>query len=371
MSRQTPRRIRSAPGSRIGPKMIRTAGASEPPSLLRVLESCGWWTAAEAGDPRVRIEAATSSHTVFRVTTADGRRVVVKQVPRQALEAGRDLRRELFVYRLANWIGEVAAALPRPLHIDEQHQVLVIESLEDGPSWPGPAEAGSVSGPGVAARLGAVMAGWHRATTETGLWPSPALGVLHLPDALEHAVEGRAQATRLLMASLAGDPELSGALRSARDGWRDRSLIHGDIRRENWITAPGARGRLRLKVLDWELSGSGDPAWDLGSVVAEFVLDMVRDEAREDGGQVPRMRAFFRAYQAHGGLLEAGDAREWDHVLLCAVARLLHVACEWAELQTGPDAGPAPLVVARARALLRRRAELVALLTRRSPRRRP
>ena len=134
---------------------------------------------------------AASSHTVSRVTKADGRRVVVKQVPRHALDAGRDLRRELFVYRLANWIGEVAAALPRPVHIDEQRQVLVIESLDDGPSWPSPAAARSISDPGVAARLGAVMAGWHRATTDAGLWLSPALGILHLPDALEHAVQGR------------------------------------------------------------------------------------------------------------------------------------------------------------------------------------
>ncbi len=107
--------------------------------------------------------------------------------------------------------------MPRPVHIDEQRQVLVIESLDDGPSWPSPAAARSMSDPGVAARLGAVMAGWHRATTDAGLWPSPALGILRLPDALEHAVQGRSPVTRLLMESLAGDPELSGALRSARD----------------------------------------------------------------------------------------------------------------------------------------------------------
>jgi hypothetical protein len=335
--------------------------------------SCGWLSDAAARDPRLRIEVATSSHTVSRVTTPDGRAVVVKQVPRTAVEAGRDLRRELFVYRLANWVDAVAAALPVPVHLDEQHQVLVVESLDDGPSWPGPEEARSISHPGVAEALGAVMAGWHHATTDAGLWPSPAVGILHLPDALEDAVQGRSPSTRLLMEAFAADPELSGALGDVRRGWRDRCLIHGDIRRENWIAAPGTRGRVRLKVLDWELSGSGDPAWDLGSVLAEFVLDTVRDEPGQEAPswtnrQVPRMRAFFRAYHTHEGLIDTLDARDRDHVVLCAVARLLHIACEWAELQTGPDAGPVGVGVARARALLRRRAELVALLMQRSAR---
>jgi hypothetical protein len=328
-------------------------------------------TYADVHDPSVRIEETASSHLVFRITAPDGRSVIVKQVPQRAAVAGRNLSRELFVYRLASWIPGVAAPLPAALHIDESHQVLVLESLGEASSWPVVEAVMSISNPKVAERLGVLMAGWHRATIDTALWPSPAFGILHLPDALSTAIEGRPPQTRLLMESIAADAELAGALRATRDRWHDRCLIHGDIRRENWIAARTRGNRSGLKVLDWELSGSGDPAWDLGSVLAEFVLETIRepgdDELAWTCAQVPRIRAFFRAYRRHDGLLDDRDVAEWDHVVLCSVARLLHVACEWADLQSDSDAGPVPAVIGRARVLLRTRAELIALLTARRP----
>ncbi len=306
---------------------------------------------------------------MFRIRAPDGRTVVVKEVAREAAAAGRSLRGELFAYRLANWISAVAAALPHPLLIDEKHQVLVVESLGNSSIWPTIDGSSSIGSPGIAEQLGAIMAGWHDATQDTGLWASPAIGILHMPDALDAATAGRAGTTQILMRSMVDDPELSSALRAARAGWRDRCLIHGDIRRENWITV--VPGRVTgLKVLDWELSGSGDPAWDLGSVLAEFALESIRGQ-RDDAShwhlkQQAAIREFFQAYATHGGLLNTGESSEWSHVVLCAVARLLHVACEWAELQSSVETGPVPAVVAEARFLLHHRSELVEQLMRHS-----
>ena len=325
--------------------------------------TCEWLTEADAQNPRTRVDMTASSHTVFRITAPDGRSVVVKQVPAHAAATGRSLSRELFVYRLANWIPGVAAALPAAVYIDESRQVLVLESLGSDSSWPIAEPAASIGNRGVAESLGGLMAGWHRATTDTALWPAPAPGILHLPDALPDAIRNRPPATRRLMESIAADAELAAALRAGRERWRDRCLIHGDIRRENWISAHA--GRPRLRVLDWELSGSGDPAWDLGSVLAEFALESIRsagEEAAWRSEDVPHIRAFFRAYLAHHGLFDPGTAAECEHVVLCAVARLVHVACEWADLQPDDDSGPVPAVIDKARVLLRRQPELVALL---------
>jgi aminoglycoside phosphotransferase (APT) family kinase protein len=307
-----------------------------------------------------------SSHTVFRITAPDGRAVVVKQVPARAAVTGRSLSRELFVYRLANWIPGVAAALPAALHLDESRQVLVLESLGGDSSWPVVEPAVSIGNRAVAECLGGLMAGWHRATTDTALWPAPASGILHLPDALPDAIRNRPQTTRRLMESIATDAELAGALRAGRERWRDRCLIHGDIRRENWIGAHTGRRGLCLRVIDWELSGSGDPAWDLGSVLAEFVLENIRDpgdhEAAWRSEDAPHIRAFFRAYRMHRGLLDPGNPAECEQVVLCAVARLVHIACEWADLQSDDDPGPVPAVIDNARLLLRSQPALVALL---------
>lgn len=313
----------------------------------------------------MRVETTSSTHTLIRVVTADRRAVVVKQVPREAALAGRSLSHELFVYRLAKWIPAIAAALPEPIIIDETHQLLAVESLDSGSSWPGVNASPSISSPDLAERLGAIMAGWHQATQDTGLWPSPALGILEMPDALPVASAGRAHPTQLLMRRIAHDAELSITLRATRAAWRDRCLIHGDIRRENWIAVRNTQG-VDPKVLDWELSGSGDPAWDLGSVLAEVALDSVREQRVDDQGwssdQENAVRNFFLAYVTHGGLLNAADPAESSHVVRCGVARLLHVACEWAELQPGVEDGPVPAVLAQARLLLRAESELIARL---------
>ena len=339
-----------------------------PPPPVRVLVACGWLAEADVGHPGLRIDALSSSHMLFRVTAPDGRSVVVKQVGRQAVENGRDLSRELYVYRLASWMPAFSAVLPKPVLIDEKRQTLVVESLAAGVSWPASEDIISSRTPGVGSKLGQAMAAWHRATEGIALWPSPANGVLGLPDALDEAAAGRPQATQELMRSIAADQELQDMLRKTRSLYRHRCLIHGDIRRENWI-ADGSGQQLVVKVLDCELSGSGDPAWDLGSMLAETVIDLIRDGASLRPGETgwpalsePAIREFITVYVSAGGLIDPHEASAWEHVMLCSIARLLHVACEWADLQAEPDNGPLQVIMEQARQLLGRRREATAAL---------
>lgn len=332
--------------------------ASDSP--LRVLVASGWLSPSEEGDARVKVDVATSSHMLVKVAAPDGRSVVVKQVRPEASAAGRTLGHEFFVYRLARWHPAIAAAAPRAVAIDEKQQLLVTEAVGSHGPWPGPHPAPTAS-PRVLARLGTLMAAWHRTTQETGLWTSPAFGILELPDHTEMACEGRSQPTRHLMRSIAEDQELSGVLRAARAAWLDRCLIHGDIRRENWVACQAAR-RIELKVLDWEFAGSGDPAWDIGSVLAEVALDSVRDDRAASAwspAQNAAAASFLRAYTRSGGLVSIGAREDWLHVAHCAIARLLHIACEWEEVQR-EGLSPAPQVMVQARRLVQVRDRLIA-----------
>jgi len=335
-----------------------------PLAPLRVLVACGWLSDIDAGDARTCVETVSSSHVVFKVVAPDGRAAVVKQVPRAAAAAGRSLRQEMFVYRLARSVPAVAAALPAPIHIDETRQILVVTGVDGVHAFP---DTG-LRVPGCAERLATLMAGWHRATQDTGLWPSPALGILEMPDDVALASAGRAEATQRLMAEIVGDGELSGALRAARTSWLDTCLIHGDIRRENWI-ATMTHGVADVKVIDWELSGSGDPAWDVAGILTEICLETVREDRAPGSAWTPDQEAvvceFVRAYAKAGGFVSLPSMHDaWDHVVLCAVGRLLHVACEWAETQGPGSIDPMPALVEEARGLLRRRGELVDALGR-------
>jgi aminoglycoside phosphotransferase (APT) family kinase protein len=108
------------------------------------------------------------------------------------------------------------------------------------------------------------------------------------------------------------------ALDDLRDSCRHASLIHGDARWENWIAlpAPASRGRTRIVLADWELTGPGDPCVDVGAVIGEYLLAWLESIPVIDGcdfgrllnyAQVPldrlrpSIRSFWFAYVAAGG----------------------------------------------------------------------
>lgn len=339
-----------------------------PPSPVRTLVACGWLGEGESQDRKLRVQTLSRFHEVCRVTAPDGRSAVVKQIALRGWESGRDLRRELYVYRMAGWLPSLAGVLPKPLLLDEQRQLLVVESVGGGLDWPELQQSPLITYPGLAARLGHAMAGWHRHTAGLALLPAPSDGILNLPDLVEAARADRPPATRQLMQWIVDDPDLVRLLRDGRAMYRHRCLIHGDIRRDNWLISDDS-GDAPLTVVDWELSGSGDPLWDLASVSAESIVTLVGTGEGGSGGDplLPLacrrvMKECLRAYTEGGGLLELHDAGEWDRLAVYLVARLLHVACEWADQQPDAGSGPAVHLLQEARMLARQREQLAASL---------
>ena len=100
---------------------------------------------------------------------------------------------------------------------------------------------------------------------------------------------------------------LNGVQTTARE-WQRHSLIHTDVKREHWLLRAPADTR-ELCLIDWELVRAGDPAWDVGSVVHDYLREAAHaatgDPARI---RVPRDgRAFLRRY-----LTVAGE-HVWNH----------------------------------------------------------
>jgi aminoglycoside phosphotransferase (APT) family kinase protein len=270
----------------------------------------------------------------------------------------------MFVYRLARWKPCMKALVPRPILIDEQRGILVMESLASGPVWPDPGEVASVLSSRVSRQLGKMLADLHTSTVDVGDWPSLAVGILGLPDSLSEARHDRPPSTQGLMDSIAADAVLAGALREARAGYAPRCWIHGDLRKENWMLDRRTRKPL-LKVIDWEMSGSGDPAWDIGSVLAEGLVELIREQRLErsrsilsPNGMDAPMRAFLLAYTR--GAPRAQGQKTWDMVTLCTLARLLHIACECADLLSDIGSWPVSTIVDYARVIATHRREAAA-----------
>lgn len=334
-----------------------TRGWCAAPSTVSVLLACGWLRLADT--PGLRIDAMSSSHELSRVTAPDGRCVVVKQVPQQAAARRRNLTSEMFVYRLARWMPEIARVVPQPVFIDEGRHLLVVDALCTGACWPDPARRAAISSPEVCAQLGAALAEVHHATANMAMWQSPAAGILGLPMAVAEACVDRPPTTQALMRFIADDPELGPMLDAGAAAYTARCVIHGDLRQENWLIGDRATNDT-LKLFDWELAGSGDPAWDLGSVVAEAVLDHIREHRAEAGANalpesiaVP-CRALLRAYFGKRTVLDPAAGATWSKLALYAHARLLHVACECADQAVDRGEWPVTAIVSAARSIARR-----------------
>ncbi len=86
----------------------------------------------------------------------------------------------------------------------------------------------------------------------------------------------------------------------------ESALLHGDMRQANLLRAPKGKS-FGVVYLDWELSFWGDPARDLGSLLADYVLGWLAPEHRSEVLARPALAEFSRAMlKGYGGAREAG-----------------------------------------------------------------
>ena len=134
--------------------------------------------------------------------------------------------------------------------------------------------------------------------------------------------------------------------------------MHGDLRWENCLAlpAPGARRRTRVLLVDWELAGRADPAFDVGSVLAEYLRVWVGSVPIVEAGR-PRPARRLRARHplaahaaGHPRVLvvvpprPARSRRRCGASIELAAVRLLQTAIERAQGLSAPSAHVVTLV---------------------------
>jgi aminoglycoside phosphotransferase (APT) family kinase protein len=225
-----------------------------------------------------------------------------------------------------------APLAPAPLAWHRAEGVLLVEelagsSLHDllGSSEPRDAV--------LARRLGACLARLH------------AVAPGRLPQAVDHVpnleLDAR-QAAELPGALL----DLIGMLQRARGlgrafaELREESprdvLVHGDAKLDNVVAGPDDRVRL----VDFEHAGAGDPAWDLGASTGDYLsrwLLSVRASAAAglaawlERATVPRARCTASARAVLAGYEQERPLPDRDRVAACAGIFLMHRAQAWVE----------------------------------------
>lgn len=296
-------------------------GWCEPPGVGAVLRAAG--VAPATAVDSACLHDVSRSHVVTRATLPDGRSYVVKHVPREARAAGRSLTAELYVYRLASWRPDLAVIMPGCVHLDERRQVLTLEAAPVEHLFQARMHQRGFPGAEFSAALGRTLAALHTATADVPLVTVSNYGVVGLPDApaSERRLGDDSRAAQQLIEAVCSDERLAAALRRAAAALRPSCLIHGDVKWDNAIMNPGPPARVSL--FDWELSGSGDPAWDVGSALADGV-----SLAARTGMPPQQLGAPERALLAAYGAARTVEADFADRVVCSWTARTIHLALE-------------------------------------------
>gem|GEM_PF-4644214 len=137
---------------------------------------------------------------------------------------------------------------------------------------------------------------------------------------------------------------LSHGLNRAARAWSPDSLIHADLKQEHCLPVQD-NGEERVYLIDWELAGIGDSAWDVASIVSDILFGRVYEfgEQKHFGtlGVEDLLASFLNSY---------ADIHPIDHVFLHKVAlftggRLLQTSLESAAVYgVGEQSGVALLV---------------------------
>lgn len=246
-----------------------------------------------------------------------------------------------------------AGLCPRVLAFDEGDRVLVLEDLGDAPRL----DAALACGPPDAAlgraaeALGAFLGAVHRGTRDA----AAALGPRFANDAMRRLHGDHIFALPLRP----NDFPLAPRLRARAEAlWRDAelvavadaayarylapgaALVHADVQSGNVLLTAGGP-----KLLDAEIAHVGDPAFDLGTLVAHLAAPSIACGAAGDAD--PLVAAAWRGYRAAGGDAAFADASRY------AGLEMLRRAVGAARMRATQDAAGAERVLEAAVAWIR------------------
>ncbi|HEX8451414.1 MAG TPA: phosphotransferase [Longimicrobium sp.] len=259
------------------------------------------------------------------------------------------IQREAACYQLAQapgWEG-LRALIPALVDSDAASSTLVLELLRVVEPLQDHHARFRRFPVGTARALGSALAAYHRVPVEAGA-AALEIGVAWVlrrtfPPGY---VEGEPRLGWLL-ARIRETPGFEAALDALAAEWRNDALIHGDMKWENCIARGGDGGEQapELRIVDWEMAGVGDSAWDVGSALHSYLACWVlglplaaaaSPRALTDANEYPAeamhpaLRAFWRAYREGRGGVELG-------FLLRAVryagARLVQTTWEYSRTQ--------------------------------------
>jgi hypothetical protein len=315
-----------------------------PDRLPHYLAGLGWPQAAAILAVDWLVIERSRRHRSFEVRTSTGGHFV-KQVRGDRPRSAQLLEREAIWYELcARQWPAVAAMMPLLQAWDPLMRVLVLARVDAAGNLAEPALRSAAHLSDWPRQLGQLLAILHGSTsTASDSDAAPACWNLLGQDLpwIVHMAQGQPlpadipQPGRQLLSQVLADEDLRSGLLALGKEWRTECVIHGDLRWDNCLVR---RHGLQpsLVLVDWETVSCGDPAWDLGALMASLLeewLSALDASAHTTGaatgalhGQAAAAEALWCAYWQHRQTRP--PASLLAQVLRCAAGVLVQSAFE-------------------------------------------
>ena len=322
----------------------------EQADVVPYLLERGLLAPAAVVDGGVVVRDVSRRNRNFAVERRDGPGYLLKQGlgPDGALTVAHEAR----VYEdLGAKAPGLAVHLPRFHGYDADRGILALGLIDDGEDLRAYHMRTGAFPTLLGEQLGRALAGLHReAPAAPGAARAPWVLSVHRPgrwvfyDASAAGLE--------LIKIIQGTAGFGELLDELRQGWSAAAFIHQDVKWDNCLAPAQGLGGLRL--VDWELAAAGDPAWDVGSAVSQYLsfwLASIPHTGDQPPAGFPALAAYpLEAMKAailacwNGYADELGiTAGEADKRLVQAVAyagaRLVQTAFESSQYLQIPDSG--------------------------------
>jgi aminoglycoside phosphotransferase (APT) family kinase protein len=293
---------------------------------------------------QLRIVDASRRNRNFRVSGGLGESYLLKQG--LAADSAQTLANEVALYRrLAAEAAPIASCIPRLYAYDSVRGVLILEWIANSQDLYRYHAARGRCSLMLAAALGRVLAALHSVAPDAEAFRRDAPWVLSLHHVQLDALRYLSSASIELIKIIQEEERFVRSLDELRDGWCSETLVHRDVKWENCIAhAPEGGTRLtRVKLVDWEMAGWGDPAFDVGSGFSDFLGHWLASVPIERGSAAerlveraprpldslqPAIAAFWGSYVCARGLQAGPASRLLVRAVRYAAARLVQSAFE-------------------------------------------
>lgn len=287
---------------------------------------------ADVVSAQVTVRDVSSRNLDFCVEVQPGQSLFVKQATNRADHAQVQAEADWYAHRSPH----LSRHIPRLVHWDPEESLLVLtlapgEDMHAAQGWAGTSRAVAT---GLAECLGDLHT-LHAAADDHAL-EEMTPGVVHLhrpgPALLRDGSLGALELVRAVQR----DAPLVAGLDALRRSDIPARPVHFDVKWDNIVVG---RSPTTLQLIDWEMAGLGDPAWDVGCVVGAYLSSWLYSLREEEGGSAgaaagrpiallrPAIQAFWDRYlQVNPEAASDGDFR--TRVTRYAAARLIQTAYE-------------------------------------------